>query len=70
MEPDNGATALVVATETRMVVRVFPAARPDRTVAKVEDVAKRGKSSLWMFEVKRPVWLSYRMWLLVTTALL
>lgn len=46
VEQDNGATALVVATGTRVVARAFPVARPDRTVAKVEDAVKRGESFL------------------------
>ena len=55
MGPENGATVLVVATETRTVVRAFPAAHSERAVARVEDAVKRGESSLWMFEVKRRV---------------
>jgi len=46
VEQENGATVLVVATETRVVARAFPAARPERTAAKVEDAVKRGESSL------------------------
>jgi hypothetical protein len=52
VEPDNGAIALAVVTETRMVAMAFPAVRSEPTVAKVEDAVKRGESSLWMFEAK------------------
>jgi len=52
VEPDSGATVLVVATETRMVAMAFPAARSERAAAKVEDAANRGESPLWMSEVK------------------
>ena len=43
VEQENGATALAVATGARVVARAFPAARPDRTAAKVEDAVKQGE---------------------------
>ena len=55
VEPESGVTVLVVATEMRMVAMAFPAARSERTAAKVEDAANRGEFPLWIFEVKRLV---------------
>ena len=68
VEQENGATALAVATGARVVARACPAARPDRTAAKVEDAVKQGEQ-FFDSRGKESAWLSYRMSLPVTTAL-
>ena len=67
MDLGNGATVPAVVSEPRTAAKVFRVARPEQTVAKVEDAAKPGESSPSNVPGERNTWLTCWLWTLVST---